>query len=104
MAVAKKIAFNVVSIGAIKVLTTALALVGLGFITRYLGADGFGDYAVVIAFFSLFGAIADLGLYSITARNISRADADEKKILGNILSLRIITALFVFAISSLIFF
>ena len=82
--VAKKIAYNVVFSAVAKVLSTILALVGIGFITRYLGKEGFGDYATVLAFFSFFGAIADLGLYSISVREISREGADEKKIMGNV--------------------
>lgn len=102
MAVAKKIAYNVVFIAILKALSTALALISIGLITRYLGADGFGDYAVVIAFFSLFGAIADLGLYSITARDISRINANEEKIIGNVFALRLLTSFLVLIISPLL--
>jgi len=104
MAIARKIAYNVVFIAISKVLSTVLALVGIGFITRYLGQEGFGDYSIVLAFFAFFGAIADLGLYSITARNISREGADEEKIVGNVLALRIFASLGVFALSPLIVF
>jgi O-antigen/teichoic acid export membrane protein len=38
-----------------------------------------------------------LGLYAITTREISRPNADEKKILGNALSLRLASSLLVFA-------
>ncbi|HAV11200.1 MAG TPA: hypothetical protein DCX32_01520 [Candidatus Moranbacteria bacterium] len=102
MAIARKIAYNVVFVAASKVLSTVLALVGIGFITRYLGKEGFGDYSIVLAFFAFFGAIADLGLYSITTRNISREGADEEKIIGNVLALRICASLGVLLLSPLI--
>ena len=92
MAVARKIAYNVLFNIVTKILSTILALVGIGFITRYLGRDGFGDYSTVLAFFAFFGAIADLGIYSITAREISRPGANEEKILGNALAIRVTTA------------
>jgi O-antigen/teichoic acid export membrane protein len=92
MAVARKIAYNVIFNVITKILSTILALVGIGFITRYLGKDGFGDYSTVLAFFAFFGAVADLGIYSITAREISRPGANEEKILGNAFALRIVTA------------
>ena len=99
MVIARKIAYNVLVSSISKVLSTVLALVAIGFITRYLGKEGFGDYATVLAFLSFFAAISDLGLYYITTREISREGADEEKILGNIFSIRLISSLAVFVIS-----
>jgi O-antigen/teichoic acid export membrane protein len=104
MAVVRKIAYNVFFNATAKILATILALVSIGFITRYLGRDGFGDYATVLAFFSFFGSLADLGLYSIATREISRVGSDEKKIMGNVFSLRLFSSLTVFAFSPLVFF
>lgn len=104
MAIARKIAYNVVFNVITKILSTILALVGIAFITRYLGTQGFGDYSTVLAFFSFFGSIADLGLYSITAREISRPGADEKKILGNAFSLRLLSSVTIFIITPFIIF
>jgi len=98
MAVARKIAYNVVFNVVAKVLSTILALVGIGFITRYLGAKGFGDYSTVLAFFAFFAAIADLGLYSIATREISRPNADVEKIVGNVFALRLVTSTILLAI------
>jgi len=99
MSVVRKIAYNVAFNAVAKVLSTVLALVAIGFITRYLGKEGFGEYAVALAFFSFFGAIADLGLYSIATREISRKDANENKIIGNVFTLRLITSFVVVVIS-----
>lgn len=99
MAIARKIAYNVVFNASAKILSTVLALVGIGFITRYLGKEGFGEYSIVLAFFAFFASIADLGIYTITARNISREGADEEKIVGNAMSLRILSSLFVFLLT-----
>ncbi|PIP26945.1 MAG: hypothetical protein COX30_04480 [Candidatus Moranbacteria bacterium CG23_combo_of_CG06-09_8_20_14_all_39_10] len=102
MVIARKIAYNVVVSSVSKVLSTILALVAISFITRYLGKEGFGNYATVLAFLSFFAAISDLGLYYITIREISRAEADEEKILGNIFSIRIISSLVVFVFSPIV--
>ena len=102
MPVARKIAYNVAASSISKILSTVLALVAIGFITRYLGAEGFGDYAIVLAFFSFMAAIADLGLYQISTREISRMGADEEKIMGNIFSMRIVASFFVLIITPLI--
>jgi len=78
-----------------KMAGTVLALVGIGFITRYLGVGGFGDYSTVLAFFFFFGALADLGLYAISTREISRPGSNEEEILGNVFSIRIISSLLI---------
>lgn len=99
MAIARKVAYNVLFSSVSKVLSTVLALISIGFITRYLGKEGFGNYATVLAFLSFFAAVADLGLYHISTREISREGADEEKIIGNIFSLRIISSLAIVAIA-----
>lgn len=93
VAVARKIAYNVVLNSFLKVFSTVfLSLLSIRLITGYLGQDGFGKYATVLAFFSFFSALADLGLGSVTAREISREGADEGKILGNVLAMRLLAS------------
>lgn len=104
MILAQKIAYNVAFNTVTKILSTVLALVSIGFITRYLGRDGFGDYATVLAFFSFFSAMLDLGLYSVATREISRKNADEKKIMGNVFALRIVASSLVVIIAPILVF
>jgi len=103
MAIARKIAYNVISNSFLKVFSTvALSLLSIRLITGYLGQDGFGKYSTVLAFFAFFSALADLGLSSVTVREISRGGADEKKILSKVLSLRLTSSLTVFLLSPLL--
>ncbi|HRZ94967.1 MAG TPA: flippase [Candidatus Moranbacteria bacterium] len=104
MVIARKIAYNVLVSSISKILATVLALVSIGLITRYLGKDGFGNYSTVIAFFAFFTALSDLGLSSISTREISRNGADEEKIMGNVFTLRVATALLVVIVSPAIIF
>jgi O-antigen/teichoic acid export membrane protein len=99
---AKKIAFNVVTNSVVKILTTVLALVSLGMVTRYLGADGFGDYALTLTFFALFGAIGDLGLANTLTREISREGADEKRLIGTIFTLRLGVSLLILLVTPIL--
>lgn len=86
----RKIAYNIIFNSLMKVVTTVvLSLVSIRLITGYLGKEGFGDYSTVLAFFAFFSAIADFGIGSITAREISKDGADESEILGKVASLRI---------------
>lgn len=97
MPLARRIAYNVVFNSVAKIISTVLALLSIGFITRYLGKEGFGDYATVLAFFALFSALADLGLAPLLAREISREDAPEANIVGNVVALRLTSSFIVFA-------
>ena len=102
MVIARKIAYNVAISSLSKMLSTILALVSIAFITRYLGREGFGNYATVLAFLSFFAALADLGLYSISTREISKIGADEKKIMGNVFAMRLSSALLIVLIAPVI--
>ncbi len=91
----QKIAYNAVFSAGARVVEVALALVITGSITRYLGRSGFGDYVTVLAFVYIFSVIADLGLYSIVVREISRKGADEEKIVNNAFTLRVVAGFFI---------
>jgi O-antigen/teichoic acid export membrane protein len=102
MSLSRRIAYNVVFTSTAKILGTVLALINIGFITRYLGKEGFGDYSTVLAFFAFFSALADFGLYAISTREISRPEAEEKKILGNVLAMRILLSFAVIGVAPLL--
>ncbi len=95
MSLPRRIAYNALFVSAAKIGGTVLSLVSIGFITRYLGKEGFGDYSTVLAFFAFFSAIADLGLYAISTREISRPGSDEKNILGNVFAIRLVVSLMI---------
>lgn len=103
MAIAHRLAYNVVFNSALKVTSTVvLSLLLVRLITGYLGQEGFGEYATVLAFFSFFSAIGDLGLGSVTAREIAKEGADEAKILGNVIGLRLLSSAALITLSPII--
>lgn len=105
MVLARKIAYIVVLNSLLKVVSTVvLSLLSIRLMTGYLGQDGFGKYATILAFFAFFTAISDLGLGSVTAREISREGADEGKILGNVVALRLTSSLLLLIVAPLVMF
>jgi O-antigen/teichoic acid export membrane protein len=54
-----------------KMLSAALAYIGLYFITRYLGAEIYGTVAWTLAFVATFNAVADLGFGSAHIKRLS---------------------------------
>jgi O-antigen/teichoic acid export membrane protein len=102
MTLVRKIAYNtVVSTGA-RLIGVALSLISIGLIARYLGNDGFGTYSLVFAFLYIFDSLADLGLYSLLVREISKSDVDEKKVVSNIFTIRMVALLFFIGIAAIV--
>ena len=101
MSIPRKIAYNVIVAAGSKILGTAAALIGIGFVTRYLGTEKFGMYTISLAFLSLFSAVGDWGLYQLSTREISRPGANEKKIISNVIGIRIILSLAILLLAPL---
>lgn len=101
MSLAKKIAHNTLVQIAGKIMSTILGLFSLALITRYLGQTSFGEYTTITTFLTFFAVIADLGLTLITVQMISGEKSDENKILNNLFSLRLVSALFFIGLAPL---
>lgn len=86
----KKIAYNtaVQVIGKIAVLM--IAAVSVAIVTRYLGVEGYGKFTLALVYLSFFGTAADLGLFTISLREISRHPERAREIVGNTLGLRMV--------------
>ncbi len=89
----QKIAFNTIVQIIGKMITTAISVVMLAYLARYLGVEGYGDFTVIFALLGFFAIIADIGFYNVAVREISKHPEKAKDIMGNIFSLRIIFAL-----------
>lgn len=102
MSLARRIAGNTLIQIIGRVITTATALVVVGALTRYLGVAGYGEYTTIFAYVSFFGVLADFGFFWIMLREISKEGADESRIVSNVLTLRTVLGLAVFALGYLI--
>lgn len=85
-----------------KILSVLVGLVSIAVLTRALGQFGFGEYTTAITFLQIFGVIVDFGLSLTLIVMISEPGADEKKIVGNIFTLRIVSAAILFGIAPVI--
>ena len=95
----QKIAYNAFFSAGARVVEVALAFLIIRLIIGYLGESGFGDYIIVVSFIYIFSVLADLGLYSIVVREISREGADEKKIISNAFTLRLTAGFFILGVA-----
>lgn len=102
MSLTRTIALNTAIQVVGKVISTAIGLVVVALLTRYLGEEGFGRYTTIMVFLQLFGVIVDLGLYIILVKKISEPGADEPRIASNIFTLRLVSAIIVMGCAPLI--
>lgn len=69
-------------------------------LTHYLGVIGFGYYRTVLNYLSTASIAANLGLYPIVLRELSRDQAPQSYILGNVMALRLVTSSFFLCVAA----
>jgi len=90
----KKIVSSTISQIFWKILTAIISIFLLALLTKYLSPELYGQYNRVYNYLAFFTFFADLGLYTIAVREISKTPKDAGKIVGNILSLRLTLGIF----------
>jgi len=102
MSYTRRVAYNTIVQVMGKIITTIISLFLVAALTRYLGVTGYGQYTTIFAFSQFFGVLADFGFFWFLVREISKPNAEQEKIVGNVLTLRTIMAALVFGLSFLI--
>ena len=72
-----------------KLAVLAIGAASIFVTTRYLGASGYGQFALALAFVQMVGLLADLGLLTVVVREISRDPGATERLVGNTLTLRL---------------
>ncbi len=70
----------------------AFGLVTFYLLLHFFGTEGYGYFTIAITHVTIFAILVDFGLTLTTTQMISEPGADEKAILGNLLSLRLVSA------------
>lgn len=98
----KKVYTNTIAQIAGKIATALIAIFMIKILTGYLGLAGYGLYSKIYNYLSLFAIIADMGIYTLTVRELSRHQNDVqqfRKISGNVLSLRTLSGCMIIMLS-----
>lgn len=101
MEIKKRIFYNIfISLGA-RILSVVIGIVVINLTTHYLGQNGYGEFSTILAFLFVFSIFADLGLYSITIKEISKSEnnEEENKIVSNVFTLRFVSSLVFFSLA-----
>lgn len=102
MSLSRRVAANTILQITAKVLSTALAAVTLGVLTRYLHQEGFGAFTIATTFPQVFGIMADLGFSLIGIQLVSEIRENHKRNYQAIITLRIVTAIIFLAIAPIV--
>jgi len=82
-----------------KVWTAIISIFMLSILTNYLTIELFGMYSKIYNYLWIFSFFADLGLYTIAIREITKNEKDTRKIVWNIMSLRLLLWLTIIILS-----
>jgi O-antigen/teichoic acid export membrane protein len=80
----------------------AIGLVSIAVVTRYLGPDDYGRYTLALTYMQLFAVLADVGLFTIVVRDISRDPSRTEELVGNTITLRLLLSVVVIAVAAAI--
>lgn len=83
-----------------KILTVLVGLLTIGVLTRLLGPESFGAYTTAFTFLSFASVIVEGGLTLTLVQLISRPDANEASVVGNVLGLRIVSGAILYTLAA----
>jgi O-antigen/teichoic acid export membrane protein len=96
----RRVASNTAVQVAGKAVVLAIGLVSIAVLTRYLGPADYGRYTLALMYMTLFGVLADVGLFTIVVRDISREPERTEQLVGNTLTLRLLLSGVVIAVAA----
>jgi len=98
----KKIATNTLAQVGAKFLTALISIFLIKILTNYLDLAWYGLYSKIYNYLGIFAFLADLWLYAISIREISKNKENAEKVVWNVLTLRTILWGFIIAIALLV--
>jgi O-antigen/teichoic acid export membrane protein len=99
---ARRVARNTAAQAAGKAAVLAIGAASIAVTTRYLGAAGYGSFALALALVQMLGVLADAGLTAVVVREISREPRRTAELVGNALTVRLLLGVAVVAAAALL--
>ena len=94
----QRLAKNTAILSISNIVVLIMGLMYSIYTARYLGPERYGVIAFALAFTSIFGVFTDLGLNTLTVREVARNKVLAEKYFGNLLLMKSILALFALVI------
>jgi O-antigen/teichoic acid export membrane protein len=89
----RRVAFNTAVQAGGKVVVLLVGAVSIAVLTRYLGPDDYGRFALALMYVQLWGVLADVGLLTTVVREISKRPERTEELVGNVLVLRLLLSI-----------
>lgn len=102
MDTARRIAKNTVLLLVSQIVVSILFFLSMLYAARYLGATGFGILSTALALTAILGLFSDLGLNTLTTREVSRNTSLADKYLPNMLLMKLVLAFVTFGSIALV--
>ncbi len=94
----QRITKNVSVLFISQMLSYALGFFTLVYTARYLGVEGFGTLSFALALTGIFAVTMDLGLSTLTTREVARDKSITKDYVANIIAIKILLAILTFVL------
>jgi O-antigen/teichoic acid export membrane protein len=91
MAKSRALMTSMAAVAAGKGVTAVAGLLTIMVLTRELGPHEFGYYRTVLTYSAFASVLADLGIYLVGLREMSKPGADVARVIGNALLLRLVS-------------
>ncbi len=102
MSTARKILGSTASQFVGKILVGLLSVVVIKLLTGYLTQAQYGEYNFIYDFLAVFGIVADLGLYTVAVREMSKDESRISMLLGNVLTIRTVVGVLVMGAATVV--
>lgn len=83
-----------------RVFGTFFGIITVAILTRHLGSTGYGELTTAMTYLQIFGVLVDFGLTLTLVQMISEHGADEKRITGGVLGLRLLSGILFFGLAA----
>lgn len=98
MSTAKRVVKNTSVLFIATIIGYILGFFVFAYTSRYLGAEGFGVISIALSLAAIFGIIIDLGLNTLTVREVARNKDLADKYISNTLLMKIILSILTFGL------
>lgn len=88
----EKVLGNILSLGTAEVAASAIGFLGISYLARRLGPEGFGIIGFAAAFFGYAGLAVTAGFDDVGAREIARRQSEATKVAATVILMRLVFA------------
>lgn len=102
MSAARRVAKNTTVLILSNVISYVITFITTVYIARYLGVEGWGIISIALSITGIFGVLTDLGLSSLTVREVARNKSLADKYFANTIIIKIFLGFVTFGVIALV--